>query len=852
MPGKGHNEAPNSSDPSDDSRLGAEADAQSDDTVSDKSTGGRIAFWGRSKKQAEQGRKKSAGSDKNATQRERSQEKSDGGLLFFPKRAEPAAESNYTATPSFTESNSTRAAKAGPDVTSQTASNSNGDFHLDRGIWEKQQDGAQWTAGPSNSESSEYRSEAWITDDEFRYDPEFQSDWQKAEKAAWLDPESGVMDDRWDSASIKGDQERALERANERARIQERLRNNKIEMPEAPQKSWRSKSFTEAAGDKPDALKRKSYEEYAQTFREASSVSDDASLPSNNPLEKLSFNSTVQNGSPGMMADHSKTPGISVAQPTQSEPEQVIGNPSPLTSPVVSPMSSSARIQDSGASLKKEVAAKANFDSTRGANEIRNWYLSKLKARSKNPPPVSPANRKREILAQITPGSSSLSTATVVLGISLLLCVAASVCQALNMASVAQVLPGASALGIAIGAFMVFQSEQRFRKFKKEFAAASSADAKELDELGLVEYLLKLQEYELAELREREQTFLDFTEEMLCTLDSRQCITYLNDSLLKSTGYTRDSIMGKPFNEFIAFDEKERAMKSIANARSSRREHSFEAAWRRPDASSIDLKWQVEYSENSDCYFCTARDISAQRTSERTQRQFLNLLDEEFKLPLTAVQGALSMLRIGAYGTLPEQVLIRAGSIEKTTAQLIRLVSDLVDLERIETGKMELRIDDFPISVITEQAIEAVQSMADQKHLNLLVKNNRTRLTADSERLLRVMVNLLTAGIYLSFENTSLLLEIEEAPGAVQVQVSSQGRSLTPAEQNMLFDRSKNASLADATMSSAVIMAMSVSKGIIEKHGGTLTLQSVEGKGTTIVCLIPKIQRQGVQGSHFG
>lgn len=851
MPGKGHNEAPNPSDPSDESRSGVDADVPSVDTVSDKaSAGGRIAFWGRPKKPVEQGRKKSAGSDKNAAQRERSQEKSDGGLLFFPRRAEPADESTRTAT-QFTEPNSTRAGKADADVTSQTAaSSSNGNFHLDRGIWEKQLDGAQWTAGPSNSESSEYRSEAspWIADDEFKYNPEFQSDWQKAEQAAWLDPESGVRDDRWDSASIKGDQERALERANERARIQERLRNNKIEMPEAPQKSWRSMSFTEAAGDKPDALKRKSYEEYAQTFRDASTVSDDTSMPSNDPQGKPSFDSTVQHGSARTKPDLSKTPVSSEGKPTHSEPEQVLRNPMPLTSP----MPSAARNQESGASLKKEGSAKTNFDSTGGANEIRNWYLSKLKARSKKSPPVSPANRKREILAQITPGSSSLATATVVLGISLLLCVAASVCQALNMASVAQVLPGASALGIAIGAFMVFQSEQRFRKFKKEFAATSSAEAKELDELGLVEYLLKLQEYELAELREREQTFLDFTEEMLCTLDSRQCITYVNDSLLKSTGYTRDSILGKPFNEFIAFDEKERAMKSIANARSSRRELTFEAAWRRPDDSSIDLKWQVEYSENSDCYFCTARDISAQRTSERTQRQFLNLLDEEFKLPLTAVQGALSMLRIGAYGTLPEQVLIRAGSIEKTTAQLIRRVSDLVDLERIETGKMELRIDDFPISVITEQAIEAVQSMADQKHLNLLVKNNRTRLTADSERLLRVMVNLLTSGIYLAFENTSLLLEIEEVPGAVQVQVSSQGRSLTPAEQNMLFDRSKNTSLADATMSSAVIMAMSVSKGIVESHGGTLTLQSVEGKGTTIVCLIPKIQRQGVQGSHFG
>lgn len=841
MPGKGHNEVPNSSDPADDSVSGTDADAQSVDSVSDKSQGGgRIAFWGRPKKPAEQGRKKTAGSDKIAAPRERSQEKSDSGLLFFPRRADDA-------NPAQADNPNLGGKAAG----AQFDTNSNANFDLDKGLWEKQQDGAQWVAGPANSEATDYRSERSLGDaqDEFKYNPDFQSDWQKAEQSAWLDPESGVRDDRWDDAAIKGDQERALERASERARIQERLRNNKIEMPEAPQKSWRSKSFTEAAGDKPDALKRKSYEEYAQAFRDASPPTE-PSAPHSDNLDK---NPSAEGQSFSQMSSAPETLGGQGRRGSDSRarPQESMAEPraTPLSGAAPSVPSADHDRRDLA---KKAASAKSSVDSAHGANEIRNWYLSKLKARSKNTSVVSPAARKREILAQVTPGASSLSSATVILVISLLLSVAACVCQALSMTAVAQVLPGATALGIAVGAFMVFQSEQRFRKFKNGLDKKSAAETKELDELGLVEYLLKLQEYELAELREREQTFLDFTDEMLCTLDNRYCIIYLNDSLLKSSCYMRDEVLGKPFTEFIDAEEREKALKAISDARSSRKEISFEARLERRDVSTLDMKWQVEYSEAADCYFCSARDISVQRASERSQRQFLGLLDEDFKLPLTAVQGALSMLRIGAYGTLPEQVLIRAGSIEKTTAQLIRLVSDLVDLERIDSGRMELRIDDFPISVITEQAVEAVQSVADQKHVTLRVKNNRSRLTADSERLLRVMVNLLSTGIYLSFENTSLLVDIEESESAVQIQVSCQGRSLSAAEQNRLFDRSLNASLGGVTMTSAVITAMSVSKGIVEKHGGSLSVQSIDGKGTTIVCLIPKIQRHGIQGSQFG
>ncbi|MBX9568005.1 MAG: PAS domain-containing sensor histidine kinase [Candidatus Obscuribacterales bacterium] len=889
MPGSGHNELTNSAKPDDDSVSGSE-EKQSPEDVSDKLPGpAKIAFWGsREKKPSEQTRKKTAATDK-ANLRDRSQEKSDGGLLFFPRRNEASA----TKSNSDQEINSSDI-KASADNTvkspTPTQPESAVEGYLDRDFWQTQSAGAQWEEASAASF------------DEFHYDPTFQSDWQKAEQAPWLDPESGVLDDRWNSP-IKGEQERAKERAEERARIQERVRSQKLEMPDEPQKSWRSKSFNETAGDKSDLLKPKSYDEFVQEF-----MQEDASLERRTPVIPTLSELDSSALSPGKTANSQPSirderfpqaimdiPLLDAPPTLQQSPSTLPESRSPLPenrptlpgnrptlsesrSPVSNVQSVSAAgvsttpVPDGSAATGKELSVRAepaNFegtdkpgalkektkqvDSARGANEIRNWYLSKLKARAKNKQVVSPANKRREILSQITPGASSLSTAAVVLVISLLLSVAACICSALNLApSFSQILPGAAAVGIGFGAFMVYQSNQRFQHFKKQFGSNSSSDTKDLDELGLVEFMLKVQEYELTELREREQTVVDFTDEVLCTLDNRFIIIYANDSFVRQCGFSREELLGKSFAELLGVDEKDKIGKYLSESRSARKEVSFETTLYRRDGNLADLKWSVDYSEGGDCYLCTARDITAIRASERSQRQFLSLLDEDFKLPLTAVQGALSMLRIGAYGTLPEQVLNRAGGIEKTTSQLIRLVSDLVDLERIENGKIELRIDEFPISVLTEQAVDAVQAAADQKNVSLKVSTNRTRISADSERLLRVLVNLLSAGIFFSFESTSLLVEVEEQESSVEIKVKCNGRSLSTSEQLKLFDRSKIGSTNDATISSGVIMGLSVSKGIVEKHGGRLSVQSVEGKGLIIVCQIPKVQRQGVKGSQFG
>lgn len=783
MPGKGHNEAANSPNPDEEKGSGTE---EGREPVSDQSQNtAKLAFWDRGKKPSEQPRKKSSNLDKSSG-RERSQEKSDSGLLFFPSRNQPSERSQDHLTESESE----------PIV----------DPSFDRELWRKQSDGAQWLSNNLLDTASGVSE-----------DPYFLRERPEAEDAPYLDPESGLLDEPW-NVPIKGASQRAQERADERARIQERVRGHKLQMPDEPQKSWRSKSFKEAAGDKPESLQAKPYDEFRPD-------------------------------SPPGGTDPIRSPQLPQSPVLGHTP----ASSAPAPEPTVAPIPQEAAVASRRPSSEALPQAKGkDLDYARGADRIRHWYLSRLKARSKNTQAAATANRKREILSQISPGASSLSTASVVLVVALVLAVAGSICSALNLIpSIAQLLPAAAAVGIAIGAFMVYQFEQRFRSFKKQIEDRKSSETKDLDELGLVEYLLKIQECELVELRDREQTVVDFTDDMLCTLNNRFVVTYANDALLKACGYSRDRFLAKNLSDLIV-DEKEGTFKALASARSSKREVLFENMIRCFDGAGLDLKWTVEYSESDDCYFCTARDITALKASARTHGQFLGLLDEEFKLPLTAIQGALSMLRIGAYGALPEQMLLRAGGIEKTTSQLIRLISDLVDLERLDNGKIELRIDDFPISVVTEQAVEAVQALADQKNVRLQVKNNRTRMSADSERLLRVIVNLLSTGIYLSYENSALLVDIVELETAVEIQVKCHGRPLSAAELSRLFDRSKNTGLTDATMSSAVVMGMSVSKGIVEKHGGSLQVQSVDGKGTIIVCLIPKILKQGLKGSHFG
>jgi signal transduction histidine kinase len=215
------------------------------------------------------------------------------------------------------------------------------------------------------------------------------------------------------------------------------------------------------------------------------------------------------------------------------------------------------------------------------------------------------------------------------------------------------------------------------------------------------------------------------------------------------------------------------------------------------------------------------------------------MLSHDLRSPLGAIQGSLVLLKAGAMGALSEQAMTRISSAERIATQLIRLINDLLDIEKAEAGKFELVKEEFSLSEMLSQTLESVQTLADQKKITLEKTDFEAQIIADRDRLFRVLVNLLSNAIKFSPENSKVTVEAEIKLGFVEIRVSDQGRGIARADQVRIFDRFQQVEAADATIKGGSGLGLAICRTIVEKHGGTISVESEPGKGSTFKFKIP-------------
>lgn len=360
-----------------------------------------------------------------------------------------------------------------------------------------------------------------------------------------------------------------------------------------------------------------------------------------------------------------------------------------------------------------------------------------------------------------------------------------------------------------------------------------------IDELDCLRYLMQRREQTIEELKEKERAIVDYSDDVVCSFNADLKITSINPTPSRLLGYSQEELVGQALSKFILPEEIEKTEKSLNNARNMKREIAFENRLRKKDGSNIDLFWQAEWSRTANAFFCVAHDITIRKNNERTRQEFVAMLSHDLRSPLASIQGSLSLLRAGALGELNEQALNRIVSSERISNQLIRLINDLLDIEKIEAGKFELVRDEMPISEIIEQSAEAVQTLAEQKKVKIEIAKSDSRVFIDRDRLFRVIVNLLSNAIKFSPEGSTVSVEAEESKAFLEVRVKDKGRGIAKADQARIFDRFQQVEAADATIKGGSGLGLAICKAIVEKHGGTISVESELGTGSVFKFQLP-------------
>lgn len=232
-------------------------------------------------------------------------------------------------------------------------------------------------------------------------------------------------------------------------------------------------------------------------------------------------------------------------------------------------------------------------------------------------------------------------------------------------------------------------------------------------------------------------------------------------------------------------------------------------------------------------------DLTELREVERLKREFVSTVSHELRTPLTAIRGSLTLITAGAAGELSDQMRKVVTIAERNTIRLIGLINDLLDLEKLEAGKLEMNFEDTALANVIERSVESVRAFGDQHAVSFEAATTDLTVRADGDRLVQVLINLISNAVKFSPRGTTVTIGVKESPGVVEVSVTDRGRGIPEKYRSLLFQRFQQVEVLDAKKRGGTGLGLAICKAIVEQHQGTIGVESEEGKGSTFWFRIP-------------
>ncbi|MBL4686194.1 MAG: PAS domain-containing protein, partial [Nannocystaceae bacterium] len=229
-----------------------------------------------------------------------------------------------------------------------------------------------------------------------------------------------------------------------------------------------------------------------------------------------------------------------------------------------------------------------------------------------------------------------------------------------------------------------------------------------------------------------------------------------------------------------------------------------------------------------------ATDVTERVRAQRLKDDFVSVVNHELRTPLTSIHGALSLLENGVAGELPDEA-IELTSIARTSVdRLIRMISDLLDLDRLDSGRFELNRTRFDLAQLAADAARELSALATDAEVT--IDHSRclhAQVEADRDRVHQVLTNLLSNAIKFSNPGSQVTVSMSRIDGFVQVSVTDEGPGIRAEDRPRLFRKfSQLASAGDSSRRGSGL-GLVISKSIVEAHGGRISLRSEVGAGST-------------------
>lgn len=348
-------------------------------------------------------------------------------------------------------------------------------------------------------------------------------------------------------------------------------------------------------------------------------------------------------------------------------------------------------------------------------------------------------------------------------------------------------------------------------------------------------------ERELIHSRESFRIIVDSSPDGIIIVDAKGVVQFVNPAALSLFGREREEFMDMPFGYPIAADEKtEIDFISNGGRRGVAEMHVAETKWDGKKAFLVSIFDVTDIREAEETLNKANEEL---KRLDDMKSEFVSSASHELRTPLTSIKNAVDIIAGGKAGEVSEQQRRFLSMARRNINRLSDLINDLLNISRIEAGRMDLHYSDLDISECVGNVMNTLRSQADEKaiSLNVEITGDLPTAFADPSRVEEVLINLVGNAIKFTDNGGSVTVSARPASESfVELSVTDTGIGIpAEAESNLFRKFYQVESSMSPTRQKGSGLGLAISKGIIEAHGGNIWFKSREGEGSTFSITIP-------------
>jgi len=228
--------------------------------------------------------------------------------------------------------------------------------------------------------------------------------------------------------------------------------------------------------------------------------------------------------------------------------------------------------------------------------------------------------------------------------------------------------------------------------------------------------------------------------------------------------------------------------------------------------------------------------------ANRHKSEFLANVSHELRTPLNAIIGFSEVLRERMFGEINEKQAEYLEDIHSSGKHLLALINDILNLSKIEAGRMDLELSSFDLREALQSAVSLVRERATRQGiaLTLHVDADVGEWVGDERKLKQIMLNLLSNAVKFTPDGGTVGVDVRESEGAAQIRISDTGVGIAQDHLHLIFEEFRQVGTDHVRKSEGTGLGLALTRRFVELHGGTITVESELGKGSTFTVLLPE------------